>query len=212
MVEPAGSPRPGPVGRGEGDPRRLDQARLDLQRAAEAFVPRTPREEESRRRFLEELDRLDRPFDRHADPVHVTGSALVVGRRGTVLHRHKRLGRWMQPGGHLDPGETPLDAAVREAREETGLPVERPTGRPDPVHFDVHPAADGHVHLDVRYLLAGPDLDPAPGPDESQDVAWFSLEEARELADEALVDGLDRVASALDSGRTTARRGVPPLA
>ena len=67
--------------------------------------------------------RLARPFDEHADPVHVTGSAFIVGPRGIVLLRHRRLGIWVQPGGHVDAGETPWDGARREAVEETGLPV-----------------------------------------------------------------------------------------
>ena len=63
-----------------------------------------PREALSKEIMLVELDRLDDPFDRNADPTHVTASAIVVGDRGIVLHRHRRLLRWMQPGGHLDPG------------------------------------------------------------------------------------------------------------
>ena len=84
------------------------------------------REKEAQARILECLDRLPRPFDEEADPVHVTGSAVVVGRRGTVLHLHKRLHRWMQPGGHIDPGEGPWDAALRESEEETGLTLRHP--------------------------------------------------------------------------------------
>ena len=58
------------------------------------------------------------------------------------------------------------------------------------VHVDVHPAANGHVHLDVRYLMFAPDQDPAPPPNESQEVAWFSWEEAMEMADDSLVGAL----------------------
>ena len=72
------------------------------------------------------------PCDEHAGPTHVTASGIVVGRRGTVLHRHKRLGIWMQPGGHIDPGETPGEAARREATEELGLAVEHPAAGPRP--------------------------------------------------------------------------------
>jgi hypothetical protein len=54
----------------------------------------------------------------------------------------------------------------------------------------VHPAARGHVHLDLRYLLSASDEDPAPAPGESQEVAWFSWEEAARRADAALAGAL----------------------
>lgn len=169
-------------------------------RAVEQFEARTPREVESRQRFLRELERLEAPFDRHADPVHVTGSGLVLGRRGTVLHVHRKLGSWMQPGGHVDPGETPADAAWRETTEETGLPVQHPDEGAVLVHLDVHPAAEGHVHLDLRYLLLCEDVDPAPPADESQQVRWFSLDEAATVADEGLVEALGRLRRLLPPG------------
>jgi hypothetical protein len=55
---------------------------------------------------------------------------------------------------------------------------------------DVHRASKNHVHLDLRYLVGAPDADPAPAPGESQDVAWFSWDEAGALADEALAGAL----------------------
>jgi len=159
----------------------------------ERFDARTAREHASRGTFLRELERLADPLDQAADPVHVTGSAIVVGRRGTVLHLHKRLHRWMQPGGHLDPGESPQGAALRETVEETGLPVRHPRDGPRMVHLDVHPAVRGHVHLDLRYLLEAPDEDPTPQAGESREVRWFGWDEAIAAADDALVDALVRV-------------------
>lgn len=144
------------------------------------------REEESRRRVLGLLDSLPRPFDEEADRRHVTGSAVVVGPRGTVLHLHKRLHAWMQPGGHVDPGEGPWEAALRESEEETGLHLAHPADGPRLVHVDVHEAAKGHEHYDLRYLLVADDGDPAPREGESPDVRWFSWEEADRLADESL--------------------------
>jgi 8-oxo-dGTP pyrophosphatase MutT (NUDIX family) len=140
--------------------------------------------------MVAELERLEHPFDEHGDPTHVTASAVVVGSRGVVLHRHRRLHRWMQPGGHIDPGETPAEAAIRECAEETGLEVSHPPTGAELIHVDVHAAAAGHVHLDLRYLLRGADADPLPGPDESQEVAWFAWEHAERMADEALVGAL----------------------
>jgi 8-oxo-dGTP pyrophosphatase MutT (NUDIX family) len=134
-------------------------------------------------RIRAELDRLSRPFDEHADPVHLTASAVVVGPRGVLLHLHKRLGIWIQPGGHVDPGEDLLAAAVRETVEETGLsPEPFATG---PVHVDVHRAARGHEHLDIRFLLRA-DGDPCPPAGESPDVAWFAWPEAIRRTDAAL--------------------------
>ena len=164
-------------------------------------VPADEREARACATVLDAVARLPRPFDRDADTTHVTASAVVVGPRGVVLHRHRRLRRWMQPGGHLDPGEHPEVAAVRETTEETGLTARHPVGGAVLVHVDVHEAGD-HVHLDLRYLLLGPDADPAPPPEESQDVAWFSWDDAAAAADEALV-------GALRSARRLSATGPP---
>ena len=56
---------------------------------------------------------------------HFTATAFVLDSRGrTLLLWHKRLRRWMPPGGHVDPDEAPEDTARRECKEETGLDVE----------------------------------------------------------------------------------------
>ncbi|MGM0616706.1 MAG: NUDIX hydrolase [Actinomycetota bacterium] len=128
---------------------------------------------------------LPAPLDEHADPTHVTGSAIVLAEDHRILlHRHKRLGRWLQPGGHLDVGETPWDAAVRETLEETGLATRHPAGGPRLLHVDVHEGPRGHVHLDLRYLLHGDAevaLTPAAG--ESPEVAWWTTSTASHVAD-----------------------------
>jgi 8-oxo-dGTP pyrophosphatase MutT (NUDIX family) len=146
------------------------------------------REARSRHRILVALGRLPRPFERESDLTHVTGSAVVLGPAGLLLHRHKRLGLWLQPGGHMDPGETPWDAARREAEEETGLGFASwPEGAPPLAHVDVHPGGRGHIHLDLRYLLqvAG-DPTPRPAEGESQEVRWFTWSQAIETADPGL--------------------------
>lgn len=151
-------------------------------------------------RFVAEYDRLHDPFDRCLHATHVTGSAIVVGPRGVVLLRHKRLGLWLQPGGHLDRGETPWGAARREAREETGLLVELVGDAESPalVHVDVHPGGRGHTHLDLRYLAEAGDADPSPGADESQEIAWFDWPAAVERAGDPR---LAACLAALSSGR-----------
>jgi len=158
--------------------------------SVDAHVPGDGREARARSRLAAELEDLASPFDEQAGPVHVTGSAVVTGRRGVVLHMHKRLHRWLQPGGHLEPGEGPWDAALRESQEETGLVLAHPVGGPRLLHVDVHGAAKGHTHLDLRYLLVAPDRDPAPPPGESPEARWFGWDEATAVADEALLGAL----------------------
>ena len=147
----------------------------------------------STRDFIAALDRLDRPLDEDADVTHVTASTIVAGSRGTILHLHKRLGLWLQPGGHIEAGETPWDAALRETLEETGLTARHAGGAPALVHVDVHDGGRGHTHLDLRYLVDVGDADPVPPEGESPDVRWFSWDEAIDVADPGLVSALRAV-------------------
>lgn len=150
--------------------------------------PAEPREARSLERILALLEELPRPFEEDADGTHVTASAIVTDGRGrVVLHRHRRLGLWLQPGGHVEDGEEPAEAAVRETLEETGLRASHPPDGPELVHVDVHPTPWGHLHLDLRYLLlADPHAPLRSAPGESDDVAWWHVTEALEAVDVGL--------------------------
>jgi 8-oxo-dGTP pyrophosphatase MutT (NUDIX family) len=178
-------------------PDALDEVRSALR----SRTPVDERERGSIAQFLTELDRLAAPFDEWADEVHVTGSAVVVSERGVALHRHKRLGTWLQPGGHIDPGETPWEAARREAHEELGLAAAHPPGGARLVHVDVHRGAKERcrLHLDLRYLVVAPPLEPAPGPGESPLARWFTIDEALAVADEGLVGALRALREGTDA-------------
>ena len=128
------------------------------------------------------------PWDR-STPLHATGSAVVVHPDSAriLLRWHERMQSWLQVGGHADAGEThPFDIALREAREETGLPDL--TSWPDParpllIHVAIVPVPAGrgepeHEHGDLRYLLATArpaDVIPESG---SAEVRWFSPDDA----------------------------------
>jgi 8-oxo-dGTP pyrophosphatase MutT (NUDIX family) len=172
------------------------ELRVRIRSDVAARPPVDEREAVSISRFLELYDALDSPFDIDADPVHVTASGIVIGPRGVLLHEHKRLGIWIQPGGHIDPGETPWEAALRETREETGLLGASFAGpfcddlTPVLVHVDVHPGGRGHTHLDLRYLIDGGDADPNPPEGESQAIGWFDWPAAIDRTDPGLSGAL----------------------
>lgn len=157
-----------------------------------SHVPVDEREQQSVDEFLAVVPGLSDPCNEEAGDVHVTASAIVVADDGhkVALHLHKRLNMWLQPGGHIDAGETPAQGALREAYEETGLPVRHHAGDGVFFHIDVHPGPKGHRHHDLRYLVRAPEVAPAPPEGESQDVAWFTWEEALARADAGLVGGL----------------------
>jgi 8-oxo-dGTP pyrophosphatase MutT (NUDIX family)/RimJ/RimL family protein N-acetyltransferase len=181
--------------------------RETLREAVAARSPVDARERDSIEQFLVAFDALDHPFDEHSSPTHVTASAIVTGEAGVVLHLHKRLAMWLQPGGHIDPGETPWQAALREAREETGLPVvpREPQNQAERLlHIDVHPGPRGHTHLDVRYHLTAPPVTPAPPDGESPEVRWFPWSQAIAMAE----PGLEGVLRAVQPGQPTLRRAV----
>ena len=155
-------------------------------------VPVDERERESIEKFLADVPHLVEPYDEALGLVHVTASAIVVSDAGdkVALHLHKRLGMWLQPGGHIDAGETPAQGALREAEEETGLPVRHEDGNGLFVHVDVHAGPKGHTHHDLRYVVRAPEVPMNPAEGESPDARWFTWDEAIEIADVGLVGGL----------------------
>ncbi|HET9656620.1 MAG TPA: NUDIX domain-containing protein [Kineosporiaceae bacterium] len=115
---------------------------------------------------------------RQAAPSHLTASAIVLSPDGlrTCLVLHRRMGLWVQPGGHFEEGDHSVrEATAREVAEETGLSGEilqhpvalsrhRAPCRPEVVDW----------HLDIQCLLVAPDATPVVSH-ESRDVTWFDL-------------------------------------
>jgi 8-oxo-dGTP pyrophosphatase MutT (NUDIX family) len=118
----------------------------------------------------------------HYFPGHFTASAFVLSplRDQLLLIRHKKLGMWLQPGGHIEPTDRDLlGAARREVQEETGL--SDVTVESTLFDLDVHqiPAwqdTPAHLHHDIRILLVAQTSD-VLGADDAAEARWFSLEE-----------------------------------
>jgi 8-oxo-dGTP pyrophosphatase MutT (NUDIX family) len=128
------------------------------------------------------------PWSR-ALPLHFTASALVVHpeTQRVLLRWHDKLGRWLQVGGHADPGEAdPLRIALREAAEETGLTDLVPWPDAALRHAAVcqvraSAAEPQHEHADLRYIFATGDPEAAVPENERSPLRWLTFGEAIDL-------------------------------
>jgi 8-oxo-dGTP pyrophosphatase MutT (NUDIX family) len=126
-------------------------------------------------------------FDRNPgpEPGHVTASSWVVNpaRSHVLMLHHRKLDRWLQPGGHADGLTDVLHAALKETEEETGAePGRIRILSPEIFDVDIHviyPTTKDvrHEHFDIRFLLEIDDAAPLPGNHESYDLGWVPLED-----------------------------------
>ncbi|MCX5375993.1 NUDIX hydrolase [Streptomyces sp. NBC_00091] len=141
--------------------------------------------------YLEHLDAHPDGVYKPCTAGHVTGSALVVDPVGgrVLLTLHKKLGMWLQMGGHCEPGDTTLaGAALREAVEESGIGSGLTLLEGGPVRLDRHPIpAPCNWHLDVQYAALAPAGAVAEISEESLDLRWFAYEEVAAVADTSVV-------------------------
>ena len=152
-----------------------------------AYEPADTVEAKHLQEMIELLETSPDPFSRQTfGPGHITASCFIVdGERRLLLHHHRRLNRWLQMGGHVEPGESAREAALREGREESGLTVLDIHERI--FDLDIHPIPAGkgepdHRHYDVRYLARTNQPESIiVDPMESTDLAWVDLQRAASL-------------------------------
>ncbi|WP_405857387.1 NUDIX hydrolase [Streptomyces sp. NBC_00090] len=147
-------------------------------------------QEELRQVYLDHLGAHPDGMYKPCGAGHLTGSALVIdpSRERVLLTLHKKLGMWLQMGGHCEPDDPTMEAvALREATEESGIAglTLLPGG---PVRLDRHPIpAPCHWHLDVQYAALAPAGAAEEISDESLDLRWFAYDEVAGVADTSVV-------------------------
>lgn len=122
---------------------------------------------------------------------HFTATTIIVHGNKVLLHKHKKLKRWLPVGGHIDRDELPLDAARREVKEEAGLDVEfygveqelhefpdvRELVRPVRLLLeDINPY---HQHIDFVFYAKSKTADINEDAEEYESLRWFSLDELK---------------------------------
>ena len=156
-------------------------------------VPADKTEEEHRENTLGFVSRTPNCASRETLSGHVTASAWILSPdlNAVLLTHHKKLGRWLQLGGHVEDDVSIQAAALREAREESGI------SRMDLLDealfdIDVHliperKSTPAHYHYDCRFLMVAGDRDFVVSP-ESNDLAWLDLAKIPEShADDSIV-------------------------
>ncbi len=120
---------------------------------------------------------------------HITGSAWLVDSSGkrVLLTHHKKLGQWLQLGGHADGNPDVLAVAIREAQEESGIKNIQPVSE-DIFDVDVHfiperGSEPAHFHYDVRFALCA-DENEFVVSSESHNLAWIEIDRVQELTTE----------------------------
>jgi 8-oxo-dGTP pyrophosphatase MutT (NUDIX family) len=121
------------------------------------------------------------PYSRENLEGHITASGLVIKNNKVLLILHPYIKKWFQPGGHIDEGELPIEAAIRAVYEETGLVCMSAIENPDPIDVDIHeiPAnssknESAHLHIDLLYQLR---VLREEEPLEKITKGWFSFDQ-----------------------------------
>lgn len=163
-------------------------AALRLRQALRAIADSSPHRADDARAFEAFLDSSPDVFQRWHPPGHFTGSAWLVSADGTrvLLTHHRKLGRWLQLGGHAD-GDADLAAvALREAQEESGLPALRVESSIFDIDRHRIPARGDqpeHWHYDVRHVVVAGADERFVVSDESHALAWRDIDEIAEATD-----------------------------
>ncbi len=116
---------------------------------------------------------------------HFCVSVYVISEEGKfLLIKHKKIGKWLQPGGHIEMNEDPEEAAIREVYEETGYNVEllgeripREDDYIQPLALQKNIIKENHVHIDFIYAAMVVSGSKTLNEVETNGIGWFTADE-----------------------------------
>ena len=122
------------------------------------------------------------------EKIDFTVAIFVVQNGRILLIHHRKLGKWLPLGGHIELDEDPEIAALREAREESGFEVELlgerpPTTEPGtraliaPRFLDIHRISDTHEHIGMIYWARPTSGNMTLATEEHHDIRWCTRED-----------------------------------
>ncbi len=154
-----------------------DALHADVVAVVSGWGPPDPDGVTARQRTLDLLTDGPVAVSREHRPGHVTVGIVVVAADVTrvLLCLHGRFNKWVQLGGHCEPGDATLTAAaLREATEESG--IDRLELHPEPIDINIHPAVcgPGNHHHDVRFAALAPPDAIERVSEESHALGWFT--------------------------------------
>lgn len=151
------------------------------------YIPTDTNELRMRNETIEFVKKNEDCFKRELLEGHVTGSAWIVDKthQNVLLIHHKKLNQWFQPGGHCDGDSDVLNVALKEANEETGL-LDILLLSQQIYDIDIHlipqrKDVPAHYHYDVRFIFEGDKNQELIISEESNDLAWISIEKMAEF-------------------------------
>lgn len=158
------------------------------------YIPFDSHEKEMVGKVILLIENTPDCFHNNSFPAHMTASAWIIdnGLTHLLFTHHRKLNKWLQLGGHADGEENLVNAATREAMEESGLKSVR-LAAPGIFDVDIHeiPARKdipAHYHYDVRYLFKADKDEPLVVSDESHDLKWLDINEVAQYnSDESIL-------------------------
>ena len=117
------------------------------------------------------------------EKIDFTVAIFIVHASKVLLIHHRKLDKWLPVGGHIELDEDPEQAALREAKEESGFDVELlgerpPTTEPGtralmaPRFLDIHRITDTHEHIGMIYWARPKEGEVALAHEEHHDIRW----------------------------------------